>query len=153
MEERGLWFEVTEHQPVRNMEEIASVPLPYPEANAKNLFVRDKKRRDYYMITVQGDKRVDLREFRQKNGTRYLTFASPEELRELLGLVPGAVSPFGLLNDRERRVQLFLDEALTAPPGLIGLHPNNNTATLWMKTADLIALLREHGSTVRVLPI
>lgn len=153
LKSRGLWFEVTEHGPVYNMEEISKVPLPYPEANAKNLFVRDKKRRDFYIITVRGDKRVDLKEFRQKNGTRYLTFASPEELLELLGLIPGAVTPFGLLNDREGRVQLFLDEELTAPPGLIGLHPNDNTATVWMKTADLIALLEEHGSTVRVVSI
>lgn len=75
---------------------------PNPEADAKNLFVRDSKRRDYYLITVRGDKRVDLKQFRQQNQTRSLSFASAEELGELLGLIPGAVTPLGLLNDGEQ---------------------------------------------------
>ena len=75
------------------MEELKSVELPYPEADAKNLFVRDDKRRNYYLITVKGDKRVDLKDFRRKHELRSLTFASAEELREIMKLYPGAVSP------------------------------------------------------------
>ena len=60
----GVDFEVTEHPAVFNMAEVAEIPLPHPEADAKNLFVRDDKKLHYYMITVQGDKRVDLKKFR-----------------------------------------------------------------------------------------
>ncbi len=144
--EHGVGYEVTEHQAVYNMAELDSVGLPYPEADAKNLFVRDDKKRNYYLITVRGDKRVDLKEFRKARGLRPLTFASAEDLMEIMGLIPGAVTPLGLLNDRENRVKLYIDSAFG--DGLIGVHPNDNTATVWMKATDLVRLIREHGNDV-----
>ena len=146
----GVPFEITEHPAVFNMAEVAEIPLPYPEADAKNLFVRDDKKRNYYMITVQGSKRVDLKEFQNCHGLRKLSFASPEDLMSILGLIPGAVTPLGLLCDRERRVKLFLDEDLS---DRIGIHPNDNTATVWLKTADLIRILEEHGNSVEIVEI
>ena len=111
---RGIWHEITEHKAVYNMAELTDVALPYPEADAKNLFVRDDKKRNYYLITVRGDKRVDLKEFRHRYGTRALSFASENDLMQVLGLIPGAVTPLGLLNDAECKVQLYLDEAFFA---------------------------------------
>ena len=90
---RGAAFEITEHKAVYNMEECADLELPYPESDAKNLFVRDDKQRSYYLITVRGDKRVDLKAFRRAHGTRSLSFASPEELQQYLHLTPGSVTP------------------------------------------------------------
>ncbi len=148
LKERRIGFETTEHQAVYTMEELSDVVLPYPEADAKNLFVRDDKKRQYYLITVKGDKRVDLKAFRRQHATRPLSFASENELKDILGLVPGAVTPLGILNDAEHRVQLYLDEAFLDSPGLIGIHPNDNTATVWLKTEDLIAIIQEHGSRV-----
>ena len=150
---RNIWYEVTEHKAVYNMAEVAEIHLPYPEADAKNLFVRDDKKRQYYLITVRGDKRVDLKAFRQANHTRPLSFASAEDLWDKLGLTPGSVTPLGLLGREGGQVELFLDQAFLAPPGLIGVHPNDNTATLWLRTEDLIALLRDHGTAVRVVPV
>jgi len=147
---RGVGYEITEHPAVYNMAEMAEIQLPYPEADAKNLFVRDDKKRHYYMITVQGDKRMDLKAFRKQHGLRNLSFASADDLMSILGLIPGAVTPLGLLNDQERKVELYLDAALSE---LIGVHPNDNTATVWMKTADLIRLIEEHGNKVRVVEI
>ena len=141
---RGIQYEITEHKAVFNMAELSEVDLPYPEADAKNLFVRDDKKKQYYLITVKGSKRVNLKEFRQANGTRPLTFASEEDLLSILKLTPGSVTPLGLLNDEERRVTFYLDKDFTA--GLIGCHPNDNTATVWMKSEDLISLVKEHGN-------
>lgn len=90
---RNIVYERTEHKAVFNMAEAAQLSLPHPEAEAKNLFVRDEKKRNYYMITVKGNKRVDLKAFRQAQGIRPLSFASEEDLMELLGLIPGAVTP------------------------------------------------------------
>lgn len=146
----GVDFEVTEHPAVFNMAEVAEISLPHPEADAKNLFVRDDKKLHYYMITVQGDKRVDLKKFRKQHGLRNLSFASAEDLRSILDLIPGAVTPLGILNDQERRVELYLDAAFSE---LIGVHPNDNTATVWMKTVDLIRIITEHGNKVRVVEI
>ena len=130
------------------MAELAEVPCPYPEADAKNLFVRDDKKQNYYLISVKGEKRVNLKAFRKAQGTRNLSFASAEDLLERLALIPGAVTPLGVLNDETRSVQVFLDQDFLQEPGLVGVHPNENTATVWLKTEDLIRIIREHGNEV-----
>ena len=148
LQEKNIWFEVTEHKAVYNMAELAEVPCPYPEADAKNLFVRDDKKQNYYLITVKGEKRVNLKAFRKAQGTRNLSFASAEDLLTRLALIPGAVTPLGVLNDETRSVQVFLDQDFLQEPGLVGVHPNENTATVWLKTEDLIRIIREHGNEV-----
>ena len=72
-------------------------------------------------------------------------------IRLYLELSPGAVTPLGLLNDEERKVTLYLDAAFCG--GLIGVHPNDNTATVWLKVADLVMLIENHGNTVHVAEI
>lgn len=149
--DRGISYEVTEHGAVYNMEELAAVDLPYPDCDAKNLFVRDDKKRNYYLITVKGEKRVNLKEFRKAHGLRNLSFASPDDLMAIMGLIPGAVTPLGLLNAEEKKVIFYLDQELE--DSLIGVHPNDNTATVWMQSKDLMMLLKEHGTEVNVVEI
>ena len=153
LKNKNIWYEVTEHDAVYNMAELSQIDAPYPEADAKNLFVRDDKKTNYYLVTVKGDKRVNLKDLKKKNHTRTLSFASAEDLMTILGLIPGAVTPFGLLNEDKGRVQFFLDCEFTNSPGLIGIHPNDNTATVWMKTEDLIHVIKEHGNEVHIVQI
>lgn len=148
LQENSIWHEITEHKAVYNMAELAEVPCPYPEADAKNLFVRDDKKQNYYLITVKGEKRVNLKAFRKAQRTRNLSFASAEDLLERLALIPGAVTPLGVLNDETRSVKVFLDQDFLQEPGLVGVHPNENTATVWLKAEDLIRIIREHGNEV-----
>lgn len=144
-------YEITEHPAVFNMEELEAVELPYPEWDAKNLFVRDDKKKNYYLITVKGDKRVNLKEFRKQHGLRNLSFASAEDLLEIMGLQPGSVSPLGLLNDEERRVRFFLDSAFNG--NKIGIHPNDNTATVWLQAKDLMELIKKHGNEAEFVEV
>lgn len=144
LKEQKIDFEVTEHKAVFNMEELNTVELPYPEWDAKNLFVRDDKKRNYYLITVKGDKRVDLKEFRKQHGLRALSFASAEDLRSIMGLEPGSVTPLGILNDSEHKVHFYLDNEFAG--NKIGVHPNDNTATVWMQANDLMRLIENHGN-------
>ena len=144
LRDHNVAFEATEHAAVYNMEELAAIRLPHPEWDAKNLFVRDDKKRNYYLITVKGDKRVDLKEFRKQHGLRNLSFASADDLMEILGLIPGAVKPLWQLNDENLRVKLYLDADFAGSK--IGVHPNDNTATVWMQADDLLALIRAHGN-------
>ena len=137
---RGVDFEAVEHRAVFNMEECAALHLPHPEADAKNLFVRDDKKLNYYLLTVRGEKRVDLKAFRRTYGTRSLGFDP--------GLRPGSVAPRALRRDRARNVRFFLDEDFLLPPGRIGVHPNDNTATVFLQAADLLDLIRAHGNPV-----
>ena len=153
LKSQNIPFEITEHKAVFNMEELNSVDLPYPSADAKNLFVRDDKKKNYYLITVHGDKRVDLKEFRKAHGLRNLSVASAEDLFAILQLTPGSVTPLGLLNDPDNKVKFFLDKGFLEEPGLIGVHPNDNTATVWLKTADLLRLIREHGNEIETVEL
>ena len=153
LQQECVWHEITEHEAVYNMAELSNIEIPYPDYDAKNLFIRDDKKRSYYLITVKGDKRVDLKEFRKNNNTRALSFASAEDLMAIMKLIPGAVTPLGLLNDSDCKVTLFLDNDFMEGMGLIGVHPNDNTATVWLKTNDLIRLIRQHGNTVNVIQI
>lgn len=153
LKEKNIWHEITEHRAVYNMDELSQVDIPYPEANGKNLFLRDDKKRNYYIITVKGDKRVDLKEFRKKNNTRPLSFASEDDLINIMNLIPGSVTPLGVLNNKETKVKVFIDEDFVKSPGLIGIHPNDNTATVWLKTEDLIDIIKEHGNQVNLVKI
>ena len=153
LKEKNIWHEITEHEAVWDMEGLAGVDLPYPGRDAKNLFVRDDKKRVYYLISVKDDKRVDLNEFRNKYETRRLSFASENDLANILKLFPGAVTPFGLLNDSDLIVKFYLDKDFFDDSSIIGIHPNDNTATVWLKVNDLVDIIKEHGNEVFIVEL
>lgn len=150
---KNIWYEITEHKAVFNMDELSEIEIPYPEYNAKNLFVRNDKKRNYYLITVKGNKRVDLKEFRNNNGTRPLSFASEQDLMGIMNLIAGSVTPLGLLNDKDLKVTFYLDKDFLKDKQIIGVHPNENTATLWLKVTDLIDIIKEHGNQVNIVEL
>lgn len=150
---KNIWHEITEHKAVFNMNELSEIEVPYPEYDAKNLFVRDDKKRNYYLITVKGDKRVDLKEFRRQNNTRPLSFASEQELMSIMNLIAGSVTPLGMLNDKELKVAFYLDKDFLNGKQIIGIHPNENTATLWLKVEDLISIIKEHENEVNIVEL
>lgn len=110
LKDKDIWYEITEHKAVFNMDELNDIDLPYKEYDAKNLFVRDDKKRNYYLITVKGNKRVDLKDFKNKNDTRPLSFASENDLMSIMNLIAGSVTPLGLLNDKDLKVTFYLDK-------------------------------------------
>lgn len=150
---KDIWYEVTEHKAVFNMDELSELEMPYPEYDAKNLFVRDDKKRNYYLITVKENKRVDLKKFRNDNNTRPLSFASEQDLMGIMNLIAGSVTPLGLLNDNELKVIFYLDKDFLNCKQIIGVHPNDNTATLWLKVTDLIDIIQEHGNQVNIVEL
>ena len=150
LDQLGIKYEIVEHQAVYNMAEMEQIELPHPEADAKNLFVRDDKKRNYYLLTIKGDKRVNLQQFREENGTRRLSFASPQDLKEKLGLEPGSVTPLGLLNDPGHEIPFYLDSYFSQQPK-IAMHPNDNTATIWLDPQDLLKVIKGLGNPVKVV--
>ena len=100
---------------------------------------------------MHGERRVNLKEFAKAQETRRLSFASAEDLLAILDLTPGSVTPFGLLHDTDGRVEFYLDDAFWQPPFRIGIHPNDNTATVWLNAHDLIALIKQSGHAVHTV--
>ena len=150
---KNIWYRVYEHRAVYNMKELDSLDLPYKDSDAKNLFLRDDKKKNYYLVTLKGDKKVDLKKFRKNNNLRNLSFASTSDLNNILNLMPGSVSPLGLLNDNELRVILYIDSELLLNDGIIGVHPCDNTATIFLYVNDLINIIKEHGNEVIIQKI
>ena len=150
LDQHGIKYEIVEHQAVYNMAEMEKIALPYPEADAKNLFVRDDKKRNYYLLTIKGDKRVNLQQFREENGTRRISFASPKDLKEKLDLEPGSVTPLGLLNDSHHEIPFYLDSYFSQQPR-IAVHPNDNTDTIWLDPQDLLKVIKDLGNPVKVV--
>lgn len=149
LDARGVQYEAIEHPPALTVDDILSFGLPEPGLVAKNLFLRDDKKRNYYLFTVRHDLTVPIRELQEKAATRKLSFASEDDLMSFLSLRRGAVTPFGLLNDERRAVVLYLDSFYAG--GRICIHPNDNTASVYIATDDLVGMLRDHGSEVRFI--
>lgn len=144
-------FEITDHAPLFTMDDKLNVELPYPEWDAKNLFIRDHKREHYYLITVRGSKRVDLKAFRKEHQLKKISFGSEEELWDILKIKPGHVSPFCLFHDVDHKVHYYIDSDYK--DNRIGIHPNENDATVWLQGNDLVNLIEEHGTTVEFIDI
>lgn len=150
---KNVYYEVTEHEEASTMEELSMLDLPYKNSYAKNLFVRDNGKKHYYLITVYGNKNVDLKKFREFYGTKRLGFASQNDLMKILKLKAGAVTPLGLLNDDLNIVEFYIDEDLISSNKLIGFPPNDNCATIWIKCTDLVNILKECGKIVHTFKI
>ena len=97
------------------------------------------------LLSLKGEGHLDLKAFQKSQGLRRLSLASPADLAAFLQLAPGSVTPFGLLNDARHRVEFFLDRRFLEGAGRIGIHPNENTATVWLAARDLLRLLEEQG--------
>jgi Ala-tRNA(Pro) deacylase len=146
----GIPYEVHEHPPVFTVEEALGHWASIDAAHCKNLFLRNKKGSRHYLVVAEHSRDVDLRQLAAKIGEDRLSFGSPERLARHLGLTPGAVSPFGLLNDVEHHVRVVVDAALRAAPR-VGFHPNVNTATIVIAEADFERFLEASGNPVQYL--
>jgi Ala-tRNA(Pro) deacylase len=118
--------------------------------HCKNLFLRNQKGSRHYLVIVEHTKRADLRRAADQIGDGKLSFASAERLLTHLGVTPGSVSPFGLIHDRERHVQVFLDRAL-ASSVRISFHPNINTRTIVIAFSDFERFLIADGRRARYI--
>jgi Ala-tRNA(Pro) deacylase len=144
LDDKKIKYEIVEHKPVYTIDEMLGCGLPRPEQIAKNLFIRDDKKRKYYLITCLEDKKINLKEFRKEFDTRPLTFASEEDLMDKMGLIRGAVTPFGILNNKDKDVVVYLDKDFEHK--LMGIHPCDNTATVYVSCRDVAKLIKDHGN-------
>jgi Ala-tRNA(Pro) deacylase len=141
-----------EHPAVFTCEEADELAAHVPGGHSKNLFLRNKDKSKYYLVSVLAEKRVDIIAFAKLIGESKLSFGSPEDLLAILGLTPGSVSPLGLANDASHTVRYYLDSDLSAE-GYIGFHPNTNTATWLLDEAELRKFLAHTGHSMIVAKI
>ena len=143
----GVNYERHEHPAVFNAEDASRIWDPIPGTQCKNLFLRNKKGDRHYLVILEISKRADLKDLVKVVGDDRLSFGSPDRLMARLGLTPGSVSPFGLINDAEGSVRVIVDSDLRGKDRLI-FHPNINTASLTISGGDLDRFLQSTGHDV-----
>lgn len=129
LKSKEIKYVLHEHPAVYTCEEAEKYCGNVPGLACKNLLLRDKKGRRYFLVVLPAAKRSDLKKFAEIVGEGKVSFASPEALMEKLGLEPGAVSPFGLLNDKRNEVEVYVDSKVYNAD-VLSFHPNRNTASL-----------------------
>ncbi len=146
-------FQRFDHPAVFTCEESDKICQPMPGAHTKQLLLRSKKKDKHVLLIVMHDKRVDTRALAKEYGVQSFSFASPELLKELLGVEPGSVTPFGLMFDKNHIVEVVVDEDAWNM-GQFRFHPLINTATLIVDRAGLEAFTKYtgHAFTVRTIP-
>ena len=145
LEQRGIAYETFHHKAVTTVAEADKI-VPRIAIATKNLFLRDDKKRQFFVVVADEHTNIDLKHLHKQLGSRRLSFASPEMLMDKLGLVQGSVTPFGILNDETREVTLVIDETLAHQR--FDAHPMVNTATMFIEMDDVLPLFEEHGNPV-----
>lgn len=150
--QQGWDYEAVEHAAVYTIEEALAAVPHLGGIKTKNVFVRDGKGQRHILVIVPHDRRVDMAELgRQLPATR-LSMASPDRLQRHLGVTPGAVSIFAVMNDTQNAVELVIDELVWGAEKLQG-HPLRNTATVAVSHATLEAFLAHTGHLPRVMRV
>ena len=134
-----------EHPPLRTVEDAHAIWDNLPGAQVKNLFIKDAGRQ-HWLVVVPGDPRMDTKAMAPLIGSKRISFASADDLRAILGVEPGSVTPLAMMNDTQHQVRLVLHAPLLQAETLL-VHPLVNTATLQMAPADLLRFLAHHGVT------
>ncbi len=142
----GVKYEVFEHPPLDTIEIAQKYWKDIDAVHCKNLFFRNHKGNKHYLVIIKDTTPFSIRSLEQKLKQGKLSFASEKRLLKYLGVKPGSVSPFGLLNDVDNHVHIFFDEQLQYSH-YISFHPNDNTASLVLKFTDLIKYLKFVGNT------
>lgn len=147
LEVLGIPCQRFEHPAVFTVDQALEHWAGIDAMHCKNLFLRNKKGDRHYLVVAEHATRVDIGALASLVGEARLSFASAERLAAHLGLTPGAVSPFGLINDRSKAVRVLLDRRLRAA-ARVGFHPNVNTATVVLAEADFERFLAACGNPV-----
>ncbi|MCB8819110.1 prolyl-tRNA synthetase associated domain-containing protein [Microvirga rosea] len=146
----GIAAETVEHEPVFTVAESRPVKARIPGAHSKNLFVKDKKGR-FFLITAKDETMIDLKRAHEAIGASgRLSFGSADQLRALLGVEPGSVTPFAVANDRDRQVTMILDANLMDHER-VNFHPLVNSMTTGVSRDDLLKFLRATGHEPLIL--
>ena len=148
LERLGIAFVRHDHPPVFTVEEALAHWADIDATHCKNLFLRNKKGNRHYLVVAAHDRPVSIARVADLVGDDRLSFASPERLARHLGLTPGAVSPFGLINDAQHEVRVVVDAGLKDAVR-VGFHPNVNTATVVVAMADFERFLASTGNPVQ----
>jgi Ala-tRNA(Pro) deacylase len=148
LDQHGIAHKTATHPPLFTVEQSRELRGTIPGAHTKNLFLKDK-RDSVFLVVAPEDAAIDLKTLHHKLGAGRFSFGSSGLMQELLGVLPGAVTPFGAINDTARRVNVVLDAGLMKA-AIVNAHPLVNTMTTSLASLDLVKFLEATGHPPRI---
>ena len=148
----GIAFEYHEHPPVATIEDALTHWKDYDSGRCKNIFFRNHKGDRHYLVILEHMRQLDIHDLEKRLKQGKLSFSSDQRLMKYLGVERGSVSPFGLINDTEKHVHLFIDEKLNDFDQL-AFHPNLNTATIIVSKSDFLRFLDYTGNSYEFIKL
>lgn len=152
LDELAISYETVEHPPVYTTEEANRYIEGKEGVRTKSLFLTNRKKTAYCLLIMDDSKQLNMPNFQETVEGSRIKFASPVSLMEKLGLEPGAVSIFGLINNEEKDVHVYFDKDIITEERM-SFHPNTNTITLFIKTQDVLSFVEELGFTYQTITL
>ena len=152
LQELGIAFDVVEHPPAFTTEQADGYIEGMEGVRTKSMFLTNKKKTQYYLLIMDDKKRLDMNDFKIQVGADRIRMASLNSLAEKMNLPAGTVSPFGLLNNEEKDIQVYFDKDIVSKD-IMTFHPNTNEKTIFISTTDLFKFLQDLGYSYQVLEL
>ena len=151
LREKNIDFQVHEHKPLYTVEDSEKLRGKIDGSHTKNLFLKNKKN-EFFLFSCNERAKIDLKQFSKSINAKNLSFANENYLEKYLGIKPGSVSPYALLNDKKNNVSFYLDENLEKSEK-INFHPLINDTTITMKTSDFINFILENKKRINIFSL
>lgn len=152
LDDLAISYDIVEHPAATTTEEADKFIEGKAGVRTKSLFLCDKKSTEYFLLIMDDSKRLDIKTTSEKLAVKGLKFCSPEKLMNKMGLIPGSVSLFGLLNNHDHDVKIYFDKEILSEE-ILTFHPNDNTKTLFIKTDDINKFLNSINFTYSIIDI
>ncbi|MBQ8650565.1 MAG: prolyl-tRNA synthetase associated domain-containing protein [Flavobacteriales bacterium] len=152
LDSKGIEYECYDHPAAPTIEIAKEYLKEDGSMHCKNLFFRNKKGNRHYLVLLDGDQSMAIHDMEARPHQGKLTFASPERMERYLGLSPGSVSPFGLINDAEHHVHVFIDRNIENASSL-SFHPNDNTATVVISLSQFLKYMECVGNSYEFIEL
>ncbi len=151
LDEMNVEYTLHHHEAVYTVEESRKIDAGISGTHCRNLFLRDKKKKNF-LVVLQNATEIDIKKLPSLIGSDRLSFGSADRLWQYLGVRPGSVCPFSIMNDTEAQVKIFLDKSMMETD-IVNYHPLLNTMTIGLKPADLIKFIESTGHEAHIIDL
>lgn len=152
LNELSIPFQIVEHEPALTTEQADRFIEGIEGVRTKTMFLTNKKKRNFYLVIMDDSKRLDMDVFKEIVEEKQIKMASAETLNDKMMLPPGVVSPFGLLNNKDKDIHVYFDQEIVSEERM-SFHPNTNEKTIFVNTQDLFTFLKELGYEPHVIKL
>ena len=152
LNELGIPFQIVEHEPALTTEQADRFIEGIEGVRTKTMFLTNKKKRNFYLVIMDDAKRLDMDVFKEIVEEKQIKMASTETLNDKMMLPSGVVSPFGLLNNEDKDIRVYVDQEIVSEERM-SFHPNTNEKTIFIQTEDLFTFLKEIGYEPHVIEL